>query len=111
MTGKRYFMYQELVSKESGSDGNRNCQFATGLHLFRPVLLDMVGEVAQRGEYFGVMLVIRTQLNAVLLGQNQGNFQHIDGVYPEAFVPIERRKRINFLEACIQIQRSDNVLR
>ena len=58
MAGESYFVNQKLVTEESKDEDNYACNFAKRQHLFRPALLDMIGEAAQRGEYFGVILVI-----------------------------------------------------
>src|SRR5438067_13828044 len=68
------------------------------------MFLDVLVERAQRAEDLRARLVIGTQLDLVLPGKGEGDFQRIDRVQTEP-LPEERRARRDVLGADINIER------
>ena len=67
----------------------------------------MVGEAAQRFESVLVFRAVCTQLQAITLGNHQGNFQHIDRIKSQA-IAIQRGIRINLRRRGIEVKGLDH---
>src|SRR5216684_784409 len=77
--------------------------------LFGPMLLDMLAQAAQRSEDLAVEIVVGAQLDAVGLGDRQGDLQNVDRIQPHAF-SVQRGARVDFRGLHLQIERGDDQL-
>ena len=67
----------------------------------------MGSEGAQRREDADVVLVVRTQLEAVALGDDQRQFEDVDRIEAEAFAE-QRRVGVDVAGGDVEIERADD---
>src|ERR1700694_923604 len=75
--------------------------------LFDPMLLNVLVQTAQRIEDLAIVLVVGPQLDAVGLGDRQGDFQNIDRIQPHTF-SVQRRGWVDFRGLSLQVGRGDS---